>query len=187
MVDDTRVRARRSRYNSTAKSWGIIHLPTPLSRVFAPAEECRKQTQLGNWGMSEKSQQETHASQQIRGFDRLSDPLDARLGFTKRSCRAKNGLTRLKSYFRTASAKMACAWARVAVRCSAMSLRRLACGDISALRSRARAALTRSSRCASCEGSSRWPSAALGGHLFGRYCPQHLVIRRWVDSAIYCL
>ena len=31
----------------------------------------------------------------------------------------------------------------------------LACGDISALRSRARAGLTRSSRCASCEGSSR--------------------------------
>lgn len=108
MVDDTHVRAGRSRYNSTAKSWGIIHLPTPLSRVFAPAEECRKQTQLGNRGMSEKCQQETHASQQIRGFDRLYDPLDARLGFTKRSCRAKNGLTRLKNYFRTASAKMAC-------------------------------------------------------------------------------
>ena len=42
-----------------------------------------------------------------------------------------------------------------AVRCSAMWLRRLACGDISALRSRAQAGLTRSSRCASCEGSSR--------------------------------
>jgi hypothetical protein len=42
-----------------------------------------------------------------------------------------------------------------AVRCSAMSLRRLACGDISALRSRARAGLMRSSRCASSEGSSR--------------------------------
>jgi hypothetical protein len=27
-----------------------------------------------------------------------------------------------------------------------------------------------------------WSSAAQGGNLFERYCPQHLVIRRWVDS-----
>ena len=46
-----------------------------------------------------------------------SDPLDARLGFTKRCCRAKNGLTRWKSYFRTASAKKAsCVGARSGIR-----------------------------------------------------------------------
>ena len=54
----------------------------------------------------------------------------------------------------------------------------LACGDISALRSRARAGLTRSSRCASCEGSSRVAERNRSGNLFERYCPEHLVIRR---------
>ena len=62
--------------------------------------------------MSEKCQQETRASQQIRG-DRLSDALDARVGFIKRSCRAKNGLTRWKRDFRKASARKAgCVGAR---------------------------------------------------------------------------
>ena len=62
---------------------------------------------------SRKVPTRAHASWQIRGFDRLSDPLEARLGSTKRSCRAKNDLTKRKSYFRTASAKKtSCAGAR---------------------------------------------------------------------------
>ena len=68
-------------------------------------------TQLRNRARSEKCQ-ETRASQQIRG-DRLSDALDARVGFIKRSCRAKNGLTRWKRDFRKASArKVGCVGAR---------------------------------------------------------------------------
>ena len=62
--------------------------------------------------MSEKYQQETRASQQVRG-DRLSDALDARVGFIKRSRRAKNGLTRWKRDFRKGSARKAgCVGAR---------------------------------------------------------------------------
>jgi hypothetical protein len=187
MVDDTRVRARRPRYNSTAKSWGIIHLPTPLSRVLRQPRnaESRLNSDIGACPRS-TNKRRMHRSKfgDSTGYPiRLTRGLVSPSGVAARKMVSPGG----KAISERRAPKRHAAWARVAVRCSAMSLRRLACGDISALRSRARAALTRSSRCASCEGSSRWPSAAQGGHLFGRYCPRHLAIRRWVDSTTYCL